>query len=320
MSERLLFISTPRTASNLFVKILNLDAQGVRPSGLGGYFFMPASRQRGELQRKPISQWTEDEVKSTIEAQQECFDKLQDYIEKAEEEKQLIFVKEHAALLNHPFIESAWLYGQGSSREPTPLVPRGAASSTRSTLNKTCLSDEFLATWKPTFLIRHPAMIYTSMFRIFRLEGWERKRDSPARDLARHWQRALYDFYDKEIYDKDSDWPIILDADDIMIYPELLAKYARIVGFNEEKLIFSWDKATEEEVNRLPPQSQVAVSYLNASNKVDLNKVAGDIDIAQEAAKWREEFGEEDGAEIERLVQACMPDYEYMRSKRLTID
>lgn len=320
-SQRFWLISSPRTASTMLIRILNLDAQGVRPSNFGGYFFMPAFMKRNVLQSKPLSKWSDEETKNTMETLQQCFDKLQDYIEKAEEEKQLIFVKEHAMLLNHPFIESEWLHGEGTATKelPPPLVPRGAAETTRSALNKTCLPDEFLKLWKPTFLIRHPAMIFTSMFRMLRSEGFDPQKDRPATELARHWQRALYDFYEN-LHGKDSNWPIVLDADDIMRHPELVAKYARIVGLDPEKLVFSWAKTPQEEVDKMPALRRAAHGYLNKSDKVDLSKVAGNIDIDQEAVKWREDFGDADGAEIERLVRAHMPDYEYMRSKRLTID
>src|SRR5690606_7516389 len=47
IKRRFWLITSPRTASNMLVKILNLDEQGVRPGPMaGGYFFLPAAVER----------------------------------------------------------------------------------------------------------------------------------------------------------------------------------------------------------------------------------------------------------------------------------
>ena len=68
-----------------------------------------------------------------------------------------------------------------------------------------------------------------------------------------------------------------------------------------------------------PASAEMMLGSLNSSDKVNLDKVAGDVDIDVEAAKWREEFGETAGDRLETNVREAMSDYEYMRSKRLTI-
>ena len=171
-SQHHLLITAPRTASTMFVKMLNLDEQDVRPSNYGGYNFLPSMEKRYTLQPRPMSQWTYEELMKVHSIMQTCFDNMQDYIEKSHQEQKLVFVKEHGMLINHPWFESEFLHGKRTTvGEPTPLMPRGDKKATRSEHNKTILSDEFLKTWRPTFLIRHPAMVFPSLFRLFRNEA-----------------------------------------------------------------------------------------------------------------------------------------------------
>jgi hypothetical protein len=43
------------------------------------------------------------------------------------------------------------------------------------------------------------------------------------------------------------------------------------------------------------------------------------IDIDAEAAKWKVEFGEEIAQMIEKAVRDSMPDYEYLKARRITV-
>lgn len=315
--QRYWLISTPRTASTMLVKILNLDEQGVRKALNGGYFFLPSIRTRFTLHTKPATEWTDEDKKTLNETMQQCFDSLQDYLKNAEEQKQHIFVKEHALLVAHPLHENEFVFGAGAAGgEIKSMFQNGS----RSEHNKTVHTDEFLKTWKPTFVIRHPAMIFSSMYRMSRMEAFSFTGGEPHQIQATlHWARCLYNFYEDH-YKEDSQWPLVLDADDVMQHPEIVAKYARLAGLNPDNLLFSWGKMSQEELDKISKMEQSAQSFLYSSNKVDLSKVAGDIDIDAEAVKWKEEFGEKHGANLERLVRANMDDYEYMRARRLTLD
>lgn len=315
-----LLITAPRTASTMFVKMLNLDEQGVRSSNYGGYNFLPSMPKRYQLQPRPMSQWTDEELREVQNIMQTCFDNMQDFIEKSQEEKKLVFVKEHGILINHPWFESEFLHGECTTvGEPTPLMPRGAKTATRSEHNKTILSDEFLKTWRPTFLIRHPAMVFPSLFRLFRNEAFGRPTAEPNLiELTMYWQRKLFDFYEAQCATGDGGF-IVLDADDLMVTPELVTKYTALVGLDPEKLRFSWEKVPQAVLDQLHPMVKGAHSSLNASDRVDVSKIAGHVDITAEAEKWKADFGENVATRIEKHVRDAMPDYEYMRSKRLTV-
>lgn len=321
--SRYWLITSPRTASNMLVKILNLDEQGVRHVKNGGYFFMPAVPRRFLSHLKPMKDWTEEERQGVAEPQQKCFDNLQEHVTAAEQEGQLLFVKEHAIMMNDPFFESQYAHGSDAVEgEAGTLRMNGVDEPTRSALNLTSMPDEFLKTWKPTFLVRHPAMMLPSLYRTcqdFEVDGFRRPNDQPmVVERTMKWVRTLYEFYN-EYFGEENQWPLVLDADDIMKNPELVTKYARLAGLDPSKLRFSWDKASDEEVKQLPHVQQIMLSSINASSKVDPSKIAGDIDIEKEAIKWREEFGEDGGRNLEQWVRDALPDYNFLHSRRLVL-
>ncbi|KAM0420453.1 hypothetical protein ACHAPT_011745 [Fusarium lateritium] len=320
--RRYWLLTSPRTASNLLVKLLNLDEQGVRPSREGGYFFLPSIPIRFNLLQKPMESWSDEERKELEDSQKECLGRLEDYIDAADKEGQLVYVKEHAIMMNSPFYDSHYSYGTLTvPGEPKLFPTRNVTDPSRSSHNLTFLPDEFLKTWSPTFLIRHPAMQLPSLYRTCltnaEMDGFSRWRKEPLDlEVTMKWFRAMYDFYVNH-FGEDSNWPIVLDADDIMTSPNLVSKYAGLAGLDQDKLRFSWDKASEEKLNSLSTMEQRMLSTINASSKIDSSKVAGKINIDDEAVKWRQEFGEDGGRKLEQWVRDAMADYSFLHSKRL---
>ncbi|KAI0438732.1 hypothetical protein F4803DRAFT_533920 [Xylaria telfairii] len=315
-------LTMPRTASNMLVRVLNLDDQGVRPAMNGGYFFFPGMVARLSLYDKPSETWTPEEHATVKEGTLKSFDALQDHLKAAEEDGQKIFVKEHVSFLNSPYFEQEYAYGKAQDCLLETAQARGHAQSTRSSLNLTSLPDEFLKTWYPTFLIRHPALMFPSLYRTalkgVELDGKGRNQPEPYDvEGTLKFARALYDFYSNH-FGVNSQWPILLDADDVIASPELVMRYAKIVGLDPEKLRFSWEKASQEQIDKMRNAEKIMLSSINASTGVDKGKMAGNINIDTEAEKWRKEFGEEGGNKLERWVRGAMSDYEYLRSKRLT--
>ncbi|KAI8946260.1 hypothetical protein F4801DRAFT_74586 [Xylaria longipes] len=316
-------LTMPRTASNMLVRILNLDEQAVRPARHGGYFFFPGMLARLGLYEKPSEKWTPKDFAIVKEGTQKSFDALQDHLEAAEEEGLKIFVKEHVSFLNNPYYEQKYAYGKAEDCLLETAQARGFTQSTRSSLNLTSLPDEFLTTWYPTFLIRHPALMFSSLYRTaqkgIEMDGKGRSRPEPYEvEATLKFARALYEFYSNH-FGQDSQWPVVLDADDVIASPEIVIKYAKLVGLDPEKLKFSWEKVSQDEIDKMQSAEKVMLSTINASTGVDKGKMAGNINIDTEAEKWRTEFGEEGGNKLERWVRDAMPDYEYLRSKRLAL-
>ncbi|KAF4960214.1 hypothetical protein FGADI_1234 [Fusarium gaditjirri] len=292
-------LTSPRTASNLLVKMLNLDEQNVRPASHGGYFFLQSLPKHFLLAEKPIDKWTEEESATVNKVIQECSERFQDYIAAAGRTV-------------------------GSQKEAVPLPMMGINQPTRSPLNLTLFPDEFLKTWNPTFLIRHPALMIPSLYRTcfgkMEWEGFKRPRKEPmTAEVTTKWHRTLYDFF-SEHFANDSIWPIVIDADDVMTCPQLVGKYAQLTGLDETKVRYSWDKAGDEELNKLSHVEKRMLSSINASTTIDQSKVAGKVDIDQEVVKWKTEFGEEGAQKLERWVRDAMPDYEFLHSRRLRLE
>ncbi|KAI1746917.1 hypothetical protein F4782DRAFT_523029 [Xylaria castorea] len=321
--SRYWLLTMPRTASNMLVRVLNLDEQDVRPARNGGYFFFPGMLARMNLFDKPSEEWTPEEHAVVKGDTQKSFDALQDHLKAAEEEGKKIFVKEHISFLNSPYYEQEYAFGKAKDCLIETANARGVTQPTRSSLNLTSLPDEFLKTWHPTFLIRHPALMFPSLYRTalkgVEMDGKGRAQPEPYEvEATLKFARTLHEFY-SDYFGKNSQWPILLDADDVMASPEVVMRYAELVGLDPEKLKFSWEKMSQEQIGKMRSAEQIMLSSINASTGVDKGKMAGNINIDTEAEKWRKEFGEEGGSKLERWVRAAMPDYEYLRSKRLTL-
>ena len=333
--RRFYLLTQPRTCSNLLTRILSFGDQPAvaRSAGAGqGYFFLPPFELREQLKLgvKTVEEWTQDAQDQMKQSYQRCFEELQKYVEAGEAEGQIVFVKEHVYFLTDPTAMSRFVHGRESVKQSpwTVQVPSVYGTEvTHSSLNNTLLPDEFLQTWLPIFLIRHPALMFPSHFRTIRdAISIEAAHAEGARSasMTLHWTRTLYDWYMQHPVkprsgpESGSDWPVLLDADDILNDPNVIVRLCEIVGMDSTKLQFEWQPANKEELAQLRSDiSRRMLSTLSSSAGVLKDKSATDIDISAEAKKWKEEFGQSDGEKVEGWVRAAMPDYEYLKAKRL---
>lgn len=336
--RRPLFLLThPRTASNLLVRILALDEQpNVLARKSGGYFFLPRwlLDQKLRIHDKHVEEWAQDERDQKRQNYQACFDDLQNFLDKAKFENKIAFVKDHCYHMTEPTAQARFLFGPESVKKPpwTVQVPGTYGSLSRSSLDETVLPDELLKTWRPIFLIRHPALVFPSYYHtVIDLQGQERAKTLEAEldmDMTLHWMRTLYDFYAQQPgtpgsgseSEPDTSFPLVLDADDVMTEPAVLVRFCELVGLDPAKLRFSWEPAGVEE-SGLPKNDtgRRFLSTLLASGGIVKEKTSAgmDLDISAEAEKWKEEFGEREGERMEKWVRAAMPDYDYMEARRL---
>jgi hypothetical protein len=61
------------------------------------------------------------------------------------------------------------------------------------------------------------------------------------------------------------------------------------------------------------------LSTLIASDSIQKDMSAANINIDEEARKWKEEFGESHAQKIEKWVRDAMPDYEYLKERRMRL-
>ncbi|MCJ1296426.1 hypothetical protein MMC34_007992 [Xylographa carneopallida] len=287
-------------------------------------------REQLKLQGKNVDDWTQSEHDQMKQRCQDCFAELQKHIEATEAEDKIVFVKEHAYFMTEPAALSSYAFGRENVREApwTVQIPGKRGSSvTRSSLNHTLLPDEFLQTWLPTFLIRHPALMFPSHYRtIVDTLGEEAAHAECecSEIMTLHWTRTLYDWYSEHIPKPErgsadeTQWPLLLDADDIINNPDVVVRFSEVVGLDPAKLQFEWEPAEKGYVDQLHTDvSRRMRSTLTASTGIMKDKSSAEIDISVEAKKWKKEFGQSEGEKMETWVKASMPDYEYLCARRL---
>ncbi|RLL98708.1 hypothetical protein CFD26_101240 [Aspergillus turcosus] len=336
--SRLLLISVPRTASNLMLKILNVPRQKVMTSDKGGYFFYDAFTtvaHDGRLS-KPIKEWTEAEKQEIRDAFQKAVDALEECSQRAEQEGKIAFAKEHAFWFTNPAVFDGQTEHADSFR---PHIPdKYGSSNTFSPLNRTVLPDEYLRTWRLTFIIRHPALAFPSLYRAMGkflktgLLQTEETTGTLATNLTLKWTRMLYDWCLEQpgLTGK----PLVVDAQDVIHNPQVVVRYCEETGLDRDVVQFEWESKQEPADRKtLGPESQknepdggfekaaeaIMLSTLIKSTGIIKDKTPTAVDITAEARQWKEEFGDEVATMLEKMVRDAMPDYEYLRSRRITV-
>jgi hypothetical protein len=338
--HRFYLLTYPRTASNLLIRILSLEKQ---PNAVTDtqreYFFLKTMflAEQLQLSKKSAEEWSDEERQKMMDSYQQCFEVLEGHVRKAEADGKIAFVKEHVNLMVEPILRSSMVHGNTITKPPFVVqIPSSYGPATRSNLNDTIMPDQFMKTWLPIFLIRHPGLAFPSLFRAsLEMDKEGALNRTEAQDSSRmtlRWSRHLYDWYLQNLNEADKaytnevssdsdkiEWPLVIDADDIINEPEVIIRLCEIVGLDANQLQYAWAPATAEEVaaKYSSPSHQRMMSTLLASDGIVKNKTWEGLDIDSEAKKWRAEFGEEKGGMMERLVRKAMPDYEYMLAKRL---
>lgn len=342
--KRLMVISVPRTASNLLLKILNISKQPQLLSNpRSGYFFFPAftaAAQVGLLGKEPVDWAAEDKqlYKSSI---QRCLDDLEGWSTRAQNEGKVMFAKEHAFWIFNPAAQHKLRTGEEYSaffEEMRVTIPDSyGPTQSYCKANETFLSDEYLRTWQMAFIIRHPALAWPSMYRsmqkiaVMGLMDEDGVKGTSLSNMSLRWTRMMYDWCTEQP-DVPTPPPVV-DAHDLIHSPEVVLKLCDQTGLDKECLQFEW-KANDHKKSHnwtLPDEvadaqerdfhrraAEVMLSTLEASNGIVKDKAPEIIDIATESAKWKAEFGEEIAGLIEQAVWDSMPDYEYLKARRLT--
>ncbi|OGM43183.1 hypothetical protein ABOM_008855 [Aspergillus bombycis] len=332
---RFYIFTYPRTGSNLLTQLLALEDQpNVASHSEGMRFFLPlqllklhSGHMGTHVQALPC-----DQKEAQVKCAKDCYSRLLRHLQTAEREGKIVCFKDHAHYVTEPIAETRLLHGEKSVTDELPWTLRGPEEVEqtiigRSDLNDTLFSDDFLKTWKPIFLIKHPAAAFPSFYRaLVRAAGSEFVESDQGRKLyekamALRWVYKLYHFYvqhfsnSRPCSDGHMLWPIVIEADDIITQPEILTKLCQIIGLDSSRLRFTWEKHGPEEL----PELQAFRETLYESTMVDRSKVIGDVDLDKESAKWQQEFGEVIGRRIETYVREAMSHYLFLKSKRLRL-
>ncbi|KAJ5672260.1 hypothetical protein N7507_001387 [Penicillium longicatenatum] len=346
--RRLLLVSIPRTASNLLLKILNIPKQpNLLTSQKGGYFFYPAfsrvaASDKNYLNKTSIEEWTDDDKLEIKNSFQECFNTLEEFSTQADNANKMMFAKEHAYWLYPP---AALLKAQTGIHDEEFFqafrldMPEKYGPQTYSRFNETLLSDEYLRSWQMAFIIRHPALAWPSLYRAMVKVAQTGMLDEDGikgasfSNMDMHWTRLMYDWCMEQ-----PDAPVqppVIDAHDLIHNPEVVLKLCERTGLDKSVVQFEWagkddvqksaqwdngdPNASTQEFEMNVGAAKIMLATLENSSGIVKDKAPEVIDIDAEAIKWKEEFGEETGGLLEVYVRKSMPDYEYLKARRITV-
>jgi hypothetical protein len=182
--------------------------------------------------------------------------------------------------------------------------------------NPTIFPDAFVSSFRAIFLIRHPALSFESWYR--------------AESAARHidifdkawsfyttfqYSRQMYDWYLSRAVDDADSTPIVIEADDMMEKRSTIDTLCDMLGMDKSCVPQEWD-VIQAPVGAGCRELKFMSGYWN-STAIDRSKSSRGLDLAGRRVAWREGFGTEVGEELWRLVQEAMPDYEYLKGKRV---
>jgi hypothetical protein len=311
-----ILFTLPRTGSNLVMRILNLPNQSsISRHHEDGYFFLPTQRYRytHSTVGRPVQEWTDDERSGMDAAHADSFTAWKSWVNEVEPLGKGTYIKEHINWTIRPLAESNFLYKSNHIIKDANL-------------NLTSISDSFLGTVHATFLIRHPALVVPSLVRVaVQNEGMSEVLTETAEKTMQWestyaWHVSLYRFLvnisSHPSHDPEITFPIILDASDLA-NKALVRRYAAAVGLDADAVRFEWDAVTSfEDMNMM----KVAMKEtLLTSEGLVMEKLARveemDIDVLK--GEWREEFGEDLGSRVRKLVEGAMEDYEWLWERRL---
>lgn len=156
--------------------------------------------------------------------------------------------------------------------------------------NPTLFPDSFLKSWRPIFLIRHPALSFESRYRA---ENVARHVDIFDKSWAFYtsfqYSRQLYDWFMSNSTGQSS-MPIVIDADDILDKSSTtISTLCSLVGMDTEYILYQWnviqapDGASCRELKFMS-------DYWN-STSVDSSKSSRGLNMAVKYTRWQEEFG-----------------------------
>ena len=191
-----------------------------------------------------------------------------------------------------------------------PLVVRERDSPESVCTNPTTLPDSLLLSMTPIFQIRHPILMFPSMVRA------QQKTMGPLRPrqliigatLTLHHSRNLFDWYLRQGAEIS---PQVLDADDIINSRAAVRHVCVETGLDPDAVQYEWETRKEPD-----PLKAIFLSTIYSSKGIIPGLAAKGIDLETEKAKWKAEFGDEDGEDLANFVHDAMHDYDYLLSQR----
>ncbi|PLN86155.1 hypothetical protein BDW42DRAFT_190354 [Aspergillus taichungensis] len=313
--RRIYLLAQPKTISDLLVRMLILENQPhLHWNASGLSTFTRNLEPLIGLEHQPLEEWRADEKDQIRDIFQQSFSARDCFLRDGEAQGKIVFAKDHCNLMWNPAAGDPYF----TVGPPGEVVQGGATVK-----NPTVLSDSYLGSWLPIFLITHPARVFPSFCRgLLDLQAQtnncqeERKIGNYFRaQMTFSHTRRLYDWYVDYFRKKeDSARPIVVDSSDLINDPRVIFAITKELGLDQSKVQFSWDPKEEETTDVM---KRVFLRTIKTSHGVQKDKAVVNQDLHDQEQKWKEEFAKELANLISSCVRAAMPDYEYLRGKRL---
>ncbi|GFG26205.1 hypothetical protein IFM61606_06177 [Aspergillus udagawae] len=232
------------------------------------------------------------------------------------------FIKEHAFTFMKPETISRSLAHPHPYRNTPQITAQPAKGrNERATeigeedANPTMLPTQFLRSVTAVFLIRHPALVFESILRVSGPTMGARVDDQefPV-EASMRWLRVLYDCYTTSA--GGGVQPIVLNADEIMAHPVVVQQLCQQLQLDPAGVRFQWDPVPPAVIESQSAYQQHFFSTIQSSCGVRLDKHSAaqgqSLDLDALTATWQEVYGMQTAATLRSLVDAAMPDYEYL--------
>jgi hypothetical protein len=162
------------------------------------------------------------------------------------------------------------------------------------------------------FTIRHPVLLLPSLYKALARSNPQPSKRELQIGSNLGFSRTLYDWYSG-----NNVQTCIVDADDYMTNPSFVQEIAREVGLDSAGVVDSWAKSTDKEKEEMHPELLKIQETLVNSVAVDPSRASVHVDLDAQKASWDHEFGAEQAELLRELVALAMPNYEYLRERRL---
>ncbi|KAJ5219200.1 uncharacterized protein N7498_001299 [Penicillium cinerascens] len=308
------FFAHTRTASHVLCRLLSNQPGWVQSD----YHFKRAfDFARESFGWGPLADVSDQKREDFEKLLQEGFDEIQLDRKSAAIEKQgkSLFLKEHTFYVWEPSKLSQSMWGGPSSPPFTVVEDDSPLSSDSGKTNPTIFPDSFLKSWRPIFLIRHPALSFESWYRA---ESGARHVDICDKSWAFYtsfqYSRQLYDWFMSNSTEPTS-MPIVVDADDLMDKSPTINTLCSLLGMDTQYILYQWDviKAPDGAGCR---ELKFMSDYWN-STSINSSKSSRGLDMTAKYTQWEDEFGPDVANELLKLVEKSMPDYNYLKSKKI---
>jgi len=209
-------------------------------------------KYRFKTAEQHLNEWTPEERSNLSNCHKTCYDAFRKHAKSAEAQDKCVYAKEHTPWLIDPVAKTRIVFGENTIIEE-PWMVRAMKRQVCIEWSETVLPDDVLRQWYPTFLIRHPALAFPSLYRTtMDLQGAEAAKCGGAcqrLEMTMRWSRNCMNWYLRQFVGFNSStkvndgWPLILDVGDIMAEPRILERYGEIVGLDPIRFKSRWTGA-----------------------------------------------------------------------------